>query len=529
MSRMPGPCGPDDLLNFAVGLQREYEAGSPAAERKQKGQFFTPPEVCRFMASLFSGAFPKSFRLLDPGAGTGSLTAAVCDRLLDLRSPREIEIHLFENDPGIVPVLRMCMDRCCDALRAAGHSARSVIHESDFILDAASSVFRAQLLFPLQDGQRFDAVVMNPPYFKVSKDSTLAKVMREVVHGQPNIYAFFMAAGAEMLRPGGELAAITPRSFCNGLYFRGFRRWLSERMSLERVHLFESRTDAFRDVLQESVVTHWRRAAAQSELITVGTSHGRESLGSHDSRGVPAATIIDRTAGDFIIRIPGAGDDAALVALVESWPHRFAELGLRVSTGPVVSFRARQFLLSEPNGAGAAPLLSVSNVTPFETVWPTASKKHPSAFRVCPESEKLLLRARNYVLLRRFSAKEERRRLTASCFIGAEALRPYVALENHLNYIYHGQRELTLDETYGLAALFNSALLDRYFRTISGNTQVNATEIRSMPFPGLATVSGIGRGVRRLGDRTSSAVEEVVLEALGVAGLLKERLLEAAL
>ena len=194
------------MLNFAVGLQREYEAGSPAAERKQKGQFFTPPEVCRFMASLFSGAFPKSFRLLDPGAGTGSLTAAICDRLMDLRSPRESEIHLFENDPGVLPLLRMCMDRCCDALRAAGHSARSVIHESDFILDAASSVFRAQLLFPLQDGQRFDAVVMNPPYFKVSKDSTLAKVMREVVHGQPNIYAFFMAAGAEMLRPGGELA-----------------------------------------------------------------------------------------------------------------------------------------------------------------------------------------------------------------------------------------------------------------------------------------------------------------------------------
>ena len=100
--------------------------------------------------------------------------------------------------------------------------------------------------------------------------------------------------------------------------------------------------------------------------------------------------------------------------------------------------------------------------------------------------------------MRRFSAKEERRRLTASCLIGASQPGPYVALENHLNYVYHAKRALSLDETYGLAALFNSALLDRYFRTISGNTQVNATELRTMPLPALKMIAAIGRKIQAL-------------------------------
>ena len=127
-----------------------------------------------------------------------------------------------------------------------------------------------------------------------------------------------------------------------------------------------------------------------------------------------------------------------------------------------------------------APLLEPHNVRPFETIWPVEKRGKPTAFRVCRDSLKHLVPTRNYVLLRRFSAKEERRRLTASWFLQRRNPRPYLALENHLNYVYHAERELTADEVYGLTALFNSALLDRYFRIISGNTQVNATEIRTI-------------------------------------------------
>jgi adenine-specific DNA-methyltransferase len=414
-------------------------------------------------------------------------------------------------------------------MRAHGHTMTYEIHGEDFILDAAATIFGPPSLFnESPDLGEFDAVIMNPPYFKVLKSSPYARVMNDVVHGQPNIYALFVAAAAQMLRPGGNLVAITPRSFCNGLYFRGFRRWFFDKMALDRIHLFESRTEAFRDVLQESVITASHRLGKPSSTVAVSTSFG---LDLHTAKPaiLPVSSVIDDSCGHANIRIFAGAEDRAISEVVESWDHRFAELGLQISTGPVVMFRATEFLLAEPNGNNSAPLLSVFNVKPFQTEWPSIHKKHPTAFRVCPDSKRLLLPTRNYVLLRRFSAKEEHRRLTASFLLESDIAQPFVALENHLNYVYHAERELTVDEVYGLASLFNSTLLDRYFRTISGNTQVNATEIRSMKFPSLRTVAAIGRKVRKLEFLDSEAVELIVFRELRISKEISAHLLEGTL
>jgi adenine-specific DNA-methyltransferase len=517
------------LLAHCLRLQIDYARLTLSDQRKRKGQFFTPPAVCEFMADLSSANPPATFRLLDPGAGVGALSAAVCDRFLRLRAPRSLEIHLFENDPEVLPFLRKTIELCARELKARGHSMTYEIHAKDFILDAAAAVFGAPSLFAdfpyLSD---FDAVIMNPPYFKVTKASAYARVMEDVVHGQPNIYAFFLAAAAQMLKPGGDLVAITPRSFCNGLYFRGFRHWFFERMALDRLHLFESRSEAFQDVLQESLITASHRLGQTSSTVTISSSRGLD-LHAVENTVLPTAKVIDDSSGHANIRIPANAADLAISDVVESWPHRFRELGLRISTGPVVMFRATEFLLTEPNGKGTAPLLSVFNVKPFQTEWPLPYKKHPSAFKVCPDSQSLLLPTQNYVLLRRFSAKEERRRLTASFLLASEISQPFVALENHLNYVYHSDRELTLDETYGLTALFNSALLDRYFRIISGNTQVNATEIRSMNFPSLRETADIGRRVRNMAVIDGSDVELIVLEALGIDEDISAHLIDGTL
>ena len=192
-------------------------------------------------------------------------------------------------------------------------------------------------------------------------------------------------------------------------------------------------------------------------------------------------------------------------------------------------FRANEFLLPWPNNQDCVPLFSVRNVKPFQTEWPVFHKKHPTSLKVCPESQRLLLPTRNFVLLRRFSAKEEHRRLMASCLLASEVPTPFIALENHLNYVYHAERDLTPDEAYGITAVFNSSLLDRYFRTISGNTQVNATEIRNMKFPSLSLVGMIGSRIRRLNEFDSDSAQLIVLGELGVNGEITKHLMEGTL
>jgi len=341
------------MLDFSLELQERYENSTSAQYRREQGQVFTPPEIARFMATLLS-PMPSECHLLDPGAGIGTLTAAVCERLRHLRSPRRLTAHLFENDRKVIPLLRRNLENCRTVLSKAGHRFDYVVHDEDFIL-AASSELDGQRTFdsPIPS-TRFDAVIMNPPYFKVRKDSTYARRMAPIVHGQPNVYAFFMALATRLLKEGGELVAITPRSFCNGLYFRAFRRWLFERAALDHIHLFESRADTFKEssVLQESVITKVHRLGVPSPSVTVTSSFARDFRGGLARSEAPAETILDNSCGDYVIRIPGGADDHRVMELVESLSTRFTDVGLRISTGPVVLFRATEFLLNELGGKG---------------------------------------------------------------------------------------------------------------------------------------------------------------------------------
>jgi len=471
------------------------------------------------------------YRLLDPGAGVGSLTAAVCEEFCTLTSPRRLEIHLFENDPKLIDLLTQNMTHCRSRLESVGHTLRYYVHVEDFVVAASRQFSGGRTLFREEDNLgQFDGVITNPPYFKIGKDSKHARIMADIVHGQPNIYALFLALSAHLLRVGGELVAITPRSFCNGLYFRDFRKWFLERMSLERIHLFESRTETFKDagVLQESIIWLSRRRSRQSPTMEITTSLGCDFQEGLYSCRLAAEKVIDRSGMDCVIRIPTSGDNVRIMEVVEALPLRFSETGLRISTGPVVMFRATDFLLENINGRDAVPLLLPHNVKAFETVWPVKKNKKPVAFRICAESRRLSLPVRNYVLLKRFSAKEERRRLIAGCYLRARQKAAMVALENHLNYVYHHERDLTEEETYGIAAVFNSLLFDRYFRMISGNTQVNATELRNMNFPDLSVIAEIGRRVKELPSLDAKHVENIVLEELGVPSSLRTALLESS-
>jgi adenine-specific DNA-methyltransferase len=508
------------MLEYALELQQRYENSTATAIRKHKGQVFTAIEVARFMASLFS-KIPQDYQLLDPGAGIGILTAAVCEKLTKYSSPRRLIAHVFENDRRLLPFLEKNLDNCRRALRDIGHSLEYTIYADDFVLACSSNLHGQSTFDDALRNIRFDGVIMNPPYFKVRKDSDYARAMAKIVHGQPNIYAFFMALGAALLKENGELVAITPRSFCNGLYFRSFRRWFFDRVSLDHVHIFESRSHAFKaaNVLQENIITKCHRVGRSSPRVHVTKSFGSDLSIKEKTVGVPVEDIIDDSHGDRLIRIPETKHDSQIISLLEALSTRFIDTGLRISTGPIVLFRTLGFVMFDTTDRTAVPLLQPHNVRSFETVWPVHKNGKPVAFRYCDESLRHLLPVKNCVLVRRFSAKEEKRRLTAACLLRTQFPYSYVGIENHLNYIYHAERELSEREVYGIAALFNSTLFDRYFRIISGNTQVNATEIRTLRFPDLQALGKIGACVKH---KTCEEIDAIIFNCLKVHPSVRE-------
>jgi adenine-specific DNA-methyltransferase len=391
-----------------------------------------------------------------------------------------------------------------------------VIRVEDFILANGNSLFDSRA------ERSFDWAILNPPYFKVRKESAHARAMAHVVYGQPNIYAFFMAVAADLLRDGGQMVAITPRSYFNGPYFKRFRKWFFDRMTVRRIHVFESRVEAFQEdeVLQENVILLAERSGTRRDVVLT-SSAGRDvrKLASHV---LPYAKVIEDSSGDHLVRVATNGLEQEIVHIVDEFPHRFRQLPFKISTGPVVTFRSKEFL-RPVRSDNTAPLLWMHNVRPFVTRFPPKRGKQPHIL-VSNESQKLLLPAKRYVLLKRFTAKEERRRLVAGIVESTDSYSPCIGLENHLNYIYQIDGELSTKEAIGLAALFNSALIDRYFRAISGNTQVNAAEIRALPLPCLETIREIGQALESRHDRSPIVIERTVGTAVGLPKQLVEEL-----
>lgn len=499
-----------DLVEFAAMHQQRHDAGTTPADRKTRGHFGTPPAIAEFMAGLFSGFPAETIRILDPGAGVGILTAAVCARIAGLRQPCTVVVEVWENDPALELHLLNTMGECQRRLESRGHRLEVKLHAEDFVLAHSQ-----KSLFNAAPTPRFDLAILNPPYFKLRKDSDHARAMAHLVYGQPNIYAFFMAVAAELLVDEGQMVAITPRSYFNGPYFRAFRRWFFRRMTPRRIHLFESRVDAFKgdDVLQESVVLSACKTSIRGD-VTVTSSNGRDFQEGFRQSSLPYCKIVDETAGNYVVRMATNSLEQRLNEVIDSFPHRLGGLGLGISTGPVVSFRATPYLLQEKTDP-SAPLLWMHNVRPFVTRFRPSNGK-PSHIRVCEGSMRLLLPAKRYVLLKRFTAKEERRRLVAGIVEAKDSYCDYVGLENHLNYVHKPKGELTQHEAIGLAALFNSRLIDRYFRAISGNTQVNAAEIRSLPLPDLDTISRLGRETGDAAMSDPDALERLIGEVLGL-------------
>jgi adenine-specific DNA-methyltransferase len=74
------------LTKIAAEQQWQFDATTLPRARKQRGHFGTAPAVADFMAGMFTRIPQGHVRILDPGAGVGTLSAALCQRVLQQRT-----------------------------------------------------------------------------------------------------------------------------------------------------------------------------------------------------------------------------------------------------------------------------------------------------------------------------------------------------------------------------------------------------------------------------------------------------------
>ena len=470
------------ITQFAHQNGKAFVSSLSKDEQKSLGQFMTPPPIATFMAQrATTGIFSDVVSVLEPSAGAGILAGAVVQELLRREErPSRIELTLYEIDIRLKPYLRRLADRLRRAARDSGVTLSCHIVIGDFLLSALAQSARPE----------FDVCIANPPYFKLNKVDPRAKAHAYAVYGQPNIYGLFQAACASLIKPTGRWCFITPRSWLNGSYFAAVRRHLLHYLHIDALHLFESRQAHFYEdtILQEAVIAWATAQPLRAGEIAFSTSQGVLDLRDAELFAIPTTEVIAND-DQMTIAIPVAAGANHAGNDFEEWHDNLTTLGLKVSTGPVVPFRSKEFIL-ESFARGAVPLLWMQHVKHTGIRWPIQKKREHILSTAA--SAWMLLRNTNYVVMRRFSPKEDIRRVTAAPYLAGSLPGEFIGLENHLNYIHRPGGELTRSETIGLAAFLNSTVVDAHFRAVSGSTQVNATELRKLRLPPLESLVAIG-------------------------------------
>jgi adenine-specific DNA-methyltransferase len=470
-------------------------SGKERDQRSLLGQFFTPAPTAEFMASLFE-PFPEEMNLLDAGAGEGALSlAAVREICCRPDQVRALTLVAYEVDGTVLPLLQESLERCGMVCAEAGIEFSFQVIPRDFIGHSAEILGGG---FFAEDAPCFHAAIVNPPYRKIASNSPERRDLSTLGIETSNLYTGFLALIAKRLLPGGQLVAITPRSFCNGPYFQLFRQQFLGDMDLKRFHVFESRTETFKGdgVLQETIIFHALQHAEQGETVHVSLSQGVDGTTMSHAE-IPFSEIVHTGDKQRFIHIPSGDGHLEAKRRILSLPAKLDQLGLTVSTGRVVDFRLRDSLRQEPE-TGAAPLVYASHFNGGTIHWPRTGGKKPNAIRVNDKTRPWLVPAGRYVLTKRFTSKEERRRLVASVFDSSEVPGDLVGFENHLNYFHNGGQGLDRDLAAGLFAYLNGTLVDEYFRSFSGLTQVNATDLRKLHYPSGQMLKAIGGDMERL-------------------------------
>lgn len=486
---------------YADRLGLEYTCQVDLAHKKKLGQFFTPLEVAKFIAENVVLQKTNKIKILDPGCGIGILSCALIERIVSHNSKiREIELLAFETDIEIIPYAEECLNYLRIWLKSKRIIFKHLIAKNDFIL-ANSKILNNE---DEDENNLFDIVITNPPYFKINKTDSRAIEAKAIISGQTNIYSIFLILSANFLKPGGQLVFITPRSFASGSYFRLFRQNFFKLISLNFIHLFESRKETFKrdNILQESIIVCGTKKNKnlslkinESTFTTVSRSIGIGDQSLARKKVYKEEELIDFSSFNKVLYIPTSDIEDKIISIFKSWKNNLMHLGYDVSTGPVVAYRSKEDILFDEK-LKVVPLIWIHNVEKMKLSWPILKKEKGQYIKLTKSTLSRLIPNKNYVFVKRFSTKDDESRLIATPYFSKNFKLNYIGIENHLNYIYKFLNDLDEMECLGIAALLNSKIFDTYFRTFNGNTNVSVSDLKNIPFPNIEIIKALGKLVK---------------------------------
>lgn len=454
----------------------DYIDSMPKSIRKKYGQFFTNTNTAKYMSSLFDlNNINDTISVLDPGAGTGILSCALLERIDKETNVKKVKLVCYENDKNVLSVLEQNLNKIRNAF------------SFDFDYTIKNENYLLKQNFNETD-QKYDFIIGNPPYKKILAKSREAVHMKSVCYGAPNLYFLFLAMSINNMSNNSELVYIIPRSWTSGAYFEKFREYMLNNSVLDKIHLFVSRKDVFKSesVLQETIIIHLHKNKCDQKYIQIYSSNADADIFDSSVKKLPYNMVVSK---EKYIFLPTNENEVNTLKKISKMASTLVDNDTKMRTGLVVDFRNRDMLFKTASKKNV-PLIYSQNIADGRIMFPIKDKPN----YVSNEKNGLIQKNANYLIVKRFSSKEEIRRLQCGILLKTDFEKyEYISTQNKVNFITGINHELSYDEVYGLFVIFNSTIYDGYYRILNGSTQVNSSEVNKIPIPNSEVIKKMGR------------------------------------
>lgn len=515
----------EEFLDATYWFASAYAELTGKERRKQLSMFFTPQSLTRRLLDDLSasGVSFAENSFCDPACGGAAFLAPIATRMRDaLRhkgaEPADILDHIQTHLMGFDKNAALC--------KLSKHFLLMALHEEVVTTGICPqfNVYHADSLRQTVHIQgKLDVVVCNPPFRKMSAVETRQYIdaFGDVVEGQPNLYSLFIALCVRLLAIGGICALVTPTSFLSGRYFSKLRTFLMTHAKVRSIGMISDRTGVFIDVEQETALTLLLRENAKHTSTMAAVS-----VISRDGGYVDVGSCVLPNSGASW-PIPRVESDVGLLNSAANLSANITDYGYKVRIGAFVWNRdtSTTYVSAEDaaqaKGGTAVPLLWSSDIAPEGSLRFTgASKanKEPCFVNVGAKNNRSIIR-RPSVLLQRVTSNDQPKRLVAAV-VPQTLIETYGGFvgENHIVIIEQVSPEPALTPNQ-LAQLLATPTVDRYFRCISGATNVSAFELSQLRLPNPSRVKALlDQGYDMLG-----AAREALQEGPPACSLLPAR------
>jgi adenine-specific DNA-methyltransferase len=498
-----------DVLAASYLISVTYTAMLPDEMRSRLGAYYTPPPLAERLVAMATSAGVnwKTCRVLDPACGGGAFLSAVAAPIVKAaghapaaKTIASVATRLkgFEIDPYAAWLSQTFLEVCFMPLCLEAKQRLPIV------VEVRDSLLAEE---PKDAADHYDLVIGNPPYGRVSLAPEVRARYKRSLFGHANLYGVFTDLAIRLAKTGGVIAYVTPTSFLAGEYFKALRALLASSARPVNIDFVSVRKGVFDDALQETMLATYRKTGVYLKLPTV-----------HFIAPTNDDEITVEEGGEFELSkdggpwlVPRSAEQAKLIAALRTMPHRLSDYGYTVSTGPLVWNRFKKQIV-EKASKDTLPLIWAESISSDGTFEYRADRRNHLPYFKPEADDDWLITRKACVLLQRTTAIEQPRRLIAAEL--PEALikkHGAVVIENHLNMIRPTGSAPCVSASI-IAALLNTAIVDRAFRCISGSVAVSAYELENLPLPSPAELKAL------LGRKSNREAVEQACEDLYSAG-----------